>query len=275
MQFVDLFYVILLGIIEGVTEWLPISSTGHLLLVEKLFINQLNPKIFTEAFNEMFSVLIQLGAILAVVGIFFKRLWPFRNDRKTRLLLWAKLLVATIPAALIGLIFDDLIASWLNNPLSISCTLIIYGVLFIVVEKKTKKVKVNDVKNISFKLALIVGLAQTLALIPGTSRSGITIITMLLLSINRQTSTEFSFLLSVPIMFGASSLKLIKFIAKESFLNSQLILLAIGMLIALMVSIIVIKFLLGFIKKHDFTGFGIYRICLGILIVILWFFKLF
>ena len=261
MRFVDLFYVILLGIIEGVTEWLPISSTGHLLLAEKIFINQLNPKIFTEAFNEMFSVLIQLGAILAVVGIFFKRLWPFRNDRKTRLLLWAKLLVATIPAALIGLIFDDLIASWLNNPLSISCTLIIYGVLFI--------------KDISFKLALIVGLAQTLALIPGTSRSGITIITMLLLSINRQTSTEFSFLLSVPIMFGASSLKLIKFIAKESFLNSQLILLAIGMLIALMVSIIVIKFLLGFIKKHDFTGFGIYRICLGILIIILWFFKLF
>ena len=222
MHLGNLLYVIILGIIEGITEWLPISSTGHLLIIERLLIVKIDNNIFNEAFNEMFTVVIQLGAILAVLSVFLKKLWPIKKHQ----ILWLKLLIASIPIALLGLLFDDLFDKWFYNPLSISVTLIIYGLIFLWVEKDHLKGQKHD--DISMRLALIIGVAQCLALIPGTSRSGVTIVAMLLLGVNRQTSVEFSFLLSVPVMFGASGLKIIKFLSVESLMTSQFILLTIG-----------------------------------------------
>lgn len=291
MDFFDLIYVIILGIIEGITEWLPISSTGHLILAEGFLGSLGNETIFTDSFMEMFEVVIQLGAILAVVVIYFKKLWPFgfnkversaegakfklveENyvlDKKDKWLLWAKVAVACLPVAIIGVLFNDQIDAIFYNPLTISITLIVYGVSFILLElwNKKRNFKINDVKDISFKMALIIGCVQVLAVIPGTSRSGVTILIAMLLLCNRSASAEFSFFLSIPVMFGASALKLVKFMMNYSFMQEQVILLVIGSLVAFVVSIYAVKSLMSFIKKHGFTCFGIYRIALGIVIII-------
>ena len=273
MKLIDVIYVIILGIIEGITEWLPISSTGHLLIIERLFKENVITQIFTENFNEMFTVVIQLGAICAILSIFFKKLWPFayfeEYSKQEKWDIWKKIVIASIPAAVVGLLFDDYIDKIFFNPLTIGITLVVYGIIFIIIEYRKKTViKHNDIKKLSLKLAFTIGLAQVLAMIPGTSRSGITIIAGILLACSRDLSAEFSFLLSIPIMFGASGLKLIKFLLNDSFRFNQIILLLIGLLIAFMVSLLVVKWLLKFIKKHSFKSFGYYRIVLGILIII-------
>ena len=293
MEFLIVLYVIILGIVEGITEWLPVSSTGHLIIAEKIFSFMIdNEAIFTDGFMEMFDVLIQLGAILAVVIIFFKKLWPFGFEPKTvteenqkdkliednlyltkkdKWILWAKVLVACVPAAIIGLLFDDFIDSLFYNPLTISITLIIYGILFIVIENiaRKKEFRVQNVRDLSFRYALIIGAIQLLALIPGTSRSGVTILGAILLSCDRKVAAEFSFFLSIPVMFGASLLKLVKFLNEYSFTNNQFILLAIGMLVSFTVSILTVKALMNFLKSHTFKGFGVYRIVFGVILIVL------
>lgn len=274
MKLINVIYVIILGVIEGITEWLPISSTGHLLIVEVLLKPMVDSQIFTQRFMEMFTVVVQLGAIGAVVGIFFKKIWPFaffeEGSKQEKMALWKKILIASIPAGIIGFIFDELIEKIFFNPLTVSISLIVYGIIFILVEFfiKNGKEESLDVKQIPMRLALLIGLAQVLAMIPGTSRSGITIIAGMLLIRNRTVSTEFSFLLSIPIMIGASLLKIVKFFLNSYFIFEQLILLFIGMIVALLVSKLVIAWLLKFLKKKTFIGFGFYRIFLGLLILI-------
>ena len=273
MNLYNVLYVVLLGIVEGITEWLPISSTGHLLIIEKIFKDLVDMKIFTDEFNEMFTVVIQLGAILAVVGIFFRQIWPFTKEEKARKetwSLWKKILIASIPVALIGLVFDDVIDRLFFNPITISITLIVYGIIFIIIEL-TLKNKMDNEKSfddINLKTAFLIGISQVLAMIPGTSRSGITIITGLILLKNRNLSAEFSFLLSIPVMVGASGLKIVKFLSLQSFAQPQIIMLLIGMLVAYLVSMLVVKWLLKYLKKKSFKGFAIYRIALGLLIIL-------
>ena len=268
MKILDIVYAFLLGIIEGVTEWLPISSTAHLMIFEKS--NLLNEMVFTPVFMEMFNVVIQLGAILAIVYMYFKKLWPFGNSegKKEKWSIWYRIILACIPAIIIGLLFDDYISQMFYNLKTIAISLIIYGVLFLIVEriKKNKTAKTNEVSKIKFRDALIIGLAQVLAIIPGTSRSGITIIIGLLLSLDRKTSIEFSFFLSIPMMVGASVLKIVKFANGNTLITSQFVLLLIGMVSAFLVSMIVVKWLTSFVTKHSFKGFAIYRIILGIII---------
>lgn len=283
-QFIDILKIILFGIIEGITEWLPISSTGHMILLEELLSAQ---EIFDggKAFWDFFLVAIQLGAILAVVICFFNKLNPFggkslknpevsksKEEKKEIWLLWAKVLVACVPAAIIGLLLDDWLDSVFYNSITVSITLIVYGILFIVMEiwNKRRTFKITDVHQLSFKTALIIGCMQLLALIPGTSRSGVTILGAMLILCNREVACEFSFFLSIPVMLGASLFKGVKFLLSgATFSSSDFALLAIGAIIAFAVSMFVIKFLMAFIKKHDFKPFGIYRIALGILLIIL------
>ena len=249
---------IIYGILEGITEWLPISSTGHLILL-----NNILPLNVTNEFWSLFEIIIQLGAIMAVVLLYFNKLWPFNKNYKESLKLWLLIIISCIPSAIIGILFDDIFEKYFYNKTSIAFALIIVGILFIIVEKYNKP---NN-KEISYKSALIIGLAQVIAAIfPGTSRSGITIITGLLLGISREKSTEFTFLMSIPVMFGASFLKLFKFglILTE---NEALILL-LGTISAFITSIFVIKFLLKYIKKNNFIPFGIYRIIIGVLILL-------
>lgn len=272
MAIVELFKIFFLGVVEGITEWLPISSTGHMILVNEFI--QLN---VSEEFMELFLVVIQLGAILAVIVVFFKKLFPFTISKskigidQDIMVLWFKIALACVPAAIIGILFDDMIDALFYNPLTVACTLIIYGVLFIVVEKlqKDKQPKVVDLKDVTFKLALYIGIFQLLALIPGTSRSGATIIGAMLLGSSRIVAAEFTFFLAIPVMVGASLLKLLKF--GLVFTMTEIVTLALGMLVAFVVSIISIKFLLRYIKHKDFTFFGWYRIVLG-LIVLAYFF---
>lgn len=267
MSLIELIKVIFLGIVEGVTEWLPISSTGHLILVNEFI--SLN---VSKEFWEMFEVVIQLGAILAVVVLYFKKLWPFTTKekyfiKKDTLMMWLKIVVACIPAAIIGVLFDDKIDELFYHPTPVALALIIVGIIFIIVENHKPKTKINDIKDITFKTAFIIGLAQLVAaLFPGVSRSGATIIGGLLLGVSRETSAEFTFFLAVPVMFGASLLKLVKF--GFNFTSSELIILALGMISAFVVSIIAIKFLVGYIKKNDFKPFGWYRIVLGLIVLI-------
>ena len=267
MSLIELIKVIFLGIVEGVTEWLPISSTGHLILVQEFV--KLN---VSSDFWKMFEVVIQLGAILAVVVLYFKKLWPFTTKekyfiKKDTLMMWLKIVVACIPAAIIGVLFDDKIDELFYHPTPVALALIIVGIIFIIVENKKPKVKVNDIKDITFKTALLIGVAQLIAaLFPGVSRSGATIIGALLLGVSRSVATEFTFFLAVPVMFGASFLKLVKF--GFDFSGSELAILLIGMLTAFIVSVLAIKFLVGYIKKHDFKPFGIYRIILGIIVLL-------
>lgn len=260
--------VILLGIVEGITEWLPISSTGHMILVEEFI--HLN---VTEEFMEMFRVVIQLGAILAVVVLYFPKLWPFCSPKKGWIKkdtwqLWFKVLVAALPAAIIGLPFDDLLDKLFYNYQTVAVTLILYGILFIVVENynRGKRPRVTSFRKLPYSMALGIGVFQILALIPGTSRSGATILGAILLGASRSIATEFSFFLGIPVMFGASLLKLVKF--GFSFTGLELALLLVGMITAFAVSILAIKFLMSYVKKNDFKPFGYYRIVLGVLVLI-------
>lgn len=264
----EIFKVIILGIVEGITEWLPISSTGHMILVDEFI--KLNA---SEEFKEMFLVVIQLGAILAVCLLFFHKLNPFSpskssKEKKETFELWAKVIVGCLPAAVIGLAFDDAIDAMFYNPQTVAFTLILYGLLFILVENynKNRKPAVRRLTQMSYKLAFFIGLFQVLALIPGTSRSGATIIGAMLLGTSRYVATEFSFFLSIPVMFGASFLKILKF--GFHYTGQEVLILVIGMLVAFVVSVFAIKFLVGYIKKNDFKAFGIYRIVLGIIVAV-------
>lgn len=267
MEFIEWLKVVLLGIVEGITEWLPISSTGHMILVNEIF-----PLKADADFMNVFEVVIQLGAILAVVVLYFKKLWPFCSPqngwvKKDTWMLWFKVLAAVLPAAIIGLPFDDQIDAVFYNYQTVAVTLILYGVLFIVVENYNKKrrPRVNSFAELSWSMALFIGVFQVLALIPGTSRSGATILGAMLLGTSRYIAAEFSFFLAIPVMFGASLLKLVKF--GFSFTSMELAILATGMISAFVVSILAIKFLMGYIKKNDFKSFGYYRIVLGVLVL--------
>ena len=264
----ELLKAVVLGIIQGITEWLPISSTGHMILANEI----INLSV-SDAFMEMFEVVIQLGSILAVVVLFFHKLNPLSpkkspQEKKDTLSLWGKVIIGVIPAGVIGLLFDDQINDIFYNSLTIAITLIVYGVLFILVENRNKhrKPRIDSVGQISWQLALAIGCAQILALIPGTSRSGATIIGAMLFGLSRTAAAEFSFFLAVPVMFGASALKLLKF--GFDFTGMELAILFMGCVTAFLVSLLAIRFLMNFIKKHDFKPFGYYRIALGIIILI-------
>ena len=269
---IEIIKAVLFGIVEGITEWLPISSTGHMILLDE-FIN-LN---VSNDFYKLFEVVIQLGAILAVVVLFFKSIWPLKKknekvvlDKKT-LNLWGKILVACIPAAVIGLVADDWLDEHLYNSVVVSLALIIYGIVFIVIESKNVgKRTTKSVEKITYKQALQIGAFQLLALIPGTSRSGSTIIGGLLIGLERSVAAEFTFFLAIPVMAGASLLKLAKYIIKVGIVFSglEVAILLIATITAFIVSILVIKFLMNYIRKHDFKVFGYYRIALGILVLL-------
>lgn len=265
IDFLEILKVTFLGIIEGITEWLPISSTGHMLLVDEFV--QLN---VSDSFKEMFFVVIQLGAILAVVILFWRKMWPFQLKDKTQpvvkkqtLSLWLKVVIACIPGAVVTLLFDNFIEAHLHTPIVIASTLIFYGLAFILVESwnKTRTPRIKTLEDIDYKTALFIGLFQILSIIPGTSRSGATIIGALLIGVSRVAAAEFTFFLAVPVMFGLSGFKLLKF--GFHFTPTELLILVIGMAVAFVVSLIVIKFLMGYIRKHDFKVFGVYRILLG------------
>ncbi|MCB5152745.1 undecaprenyl-diphosphate phosphatase [Streptococcus mutans] len=271
MLFFEIIKAIIFGIVEGITEWLPISSTGHLILVEEfIHFNNANA-----AFTNMFNVVIQLGAILAVVVIYFDRLNPFKNGKTEREVqiawqLWAKVILSALPAAVIGLIFDDWLDTHFQNFFSVALMLILYGIAFIYVERRHQGVEpqVTHLVSLPYKTAFFIGLFQVLSLIPGTSRSGATILGGILLGTSRQVATEFTFFLGIPIMFGASLVKVLKFIVSGTILTgSQLFILLVAMLVAFAVSLYVIRFLTDYVKNHDFTFFGKYRIGLGILLL--------
>ena len=266
----EILKVIFLGIVEGITEWLPISSTGHMLLVDEFI--SLN---MSKDFKDMFFVVIQLGAILAVVILFWNRMFPFQFSDKTKPVirkdifsLWFKVAVSCIPGAVVTLLFDDYIEANLQTPVVIAGTLIFYGILFIIVENWNKKRTpvVNSLSQITYKTAFIIGCFQILSIIPGTSRSGSTIIGALLIGVSRVSAAEFTFFMAVPVMFGLSAIKIIKF--GLAFSGTELIVLLLGMAVAFLVSIVVIKYLMQYIKKHDFKAFGWYRILLGIIVLI-------
>ena len=270
LSFIEILKVVFLGIVEGITEWLPISSTGHMLLVDEFITLDAS-----DSFKDMFFVIIQLGAILAVVTIFWNKMWPFQMKDKTQSVfkkdtwsMWFKTVVACIPGAVVTLLFDDFIEAHLHTAVVISIALIFYGVAFIVIENwnKTRTPKVETLNDITYKTAFFIGMFQVLSIIPGTSRSGATIIGALLLGVSRVAAAEFTFFLAVPVMFGLSALKLIKF--GLSFTGAELAILIIGCVVAYLVSIVVIKFLMGYIKKHDFKIFGLYRIVLGVIVLL-------
>ncbi|MCI8648282.1 MAG: undecaprenyl-diphosphate phosphatase [Firmicutes bacterium] len=251
---------IVLGIVEGITEWLPISSTGHMILVDEFIKMNVSPE-----FMEMFLVVIQLGAILAVLVIYWRRLIP--TSKKTWIM-WMKIIVACIPAAVIGLLFDDVFNALFYNYQTVAIMLIIFGILFIIIENRNKHTspKVLTIDELTYKQALIIGFFQLIAAVfPGTSRSGATILGGLMIGVSRTVAAEFTFFLAIPVMFGASLLKLAKF--GMSFTGQEIVLLVNGMVVAFLVSMAAIKFLMGYIKKHDFKVFGWYRIVLGILVL--------
>lgn len=275
MYLLNILKSILFGIVEGVTEWLPISSTGHMILLEKICaFKDVNPEFF-----EMFLVVIQLGAIMAVIVMFWNKLWPFKQVkntegkkvvklRKASVNLWLKVLVGSIPAGVLGLIFDDLLDKYLYNHITVAITLIVYGILFIIIEhiNKTKKPRVRKLTDLTYKDAILIGLFQALSLIPGTSRSGSTILGGITIGTSRTVASEFTFFLAVPAMLGASALKLLKF--GFNFSVMEFVILINGMIVAFAVSLLVIRFLMNFIKKHNFNVFGIYRIILGAIVLL-------
>lgn len=266
----EIFKVIILGIVEGITEWLPISSTGHLILVDEFI--KLNA---SDAFKEMFNVVVQLGAIMAVVVLYFHKLNPFSpkksKEQKVQTIdLWLKVVVACIPAGVLGILFDDWMEEHFHNYVVVSIMLIVYGVLFIVIENWNKKNKpsVTNLPDLTYQTALLIGAFQVLSLIPGTSRSGATIIGALLLGVSRYVAAEFTFFLAIPVMFGASAIKLLKFFMEGAGISGmEIAMLGVGCVVAFVVSVIAIKFLMGYIKKNDFKVFGWYRIVLGILVL--------
>lgn len=265
---IELLKVIFLGIVEGVTEWLPISSTGHMLLVDELF--TLN---MTEEFKEMFFVVIQLGAIIAVLVMFWNKMFPFRFGEKPVFqqdifMLWMKVAVACIPSAVFGFFLDDFLEAYFGNAVTIALMLILYGVLFIVVENWNKKrtPAIKDLETIDWKTAFLIGMFQVLSMVPGTSRSGATILGALLIGVSRTVAAEFTFFLAVPIMLGASGLKLVKF--GFQFQPNEVVVLLLGMAVAFFVSLFAIRFLMNYVRKHDFKVFGWYRIVLGVIVLI-------
>lgn len=290
---IEIIKTVILGIVEGITEWLPISSTGHMILVDEFM--KLNAR---DEFMDIFLVVIQLGAILAVVILFWKKIWPFHLKKTQvkpffaneggklsatkrlcnnyiyveKILLWVKILIASMPAAIIGLAFDDQIDEMLTGDMRafvVAAALIVYGILFIIIENIKKSEHINDVNDMPYKTALYIGLIQCLSLVPGTSRSGSTILGACLLGTSRTAAAEFSFFLGIPAMFGASAIKLIKFFADGlTFTAYELVILGIGCLVSFVVSVFAIKFLVSYIKKHDFKVFGIYRIILGIAVIL-------
>jgi undecaprenyl-diphosphatase len=267
MDIVELIKVVIIGIVEGITEWLPISSTGHMILIDEFL--QLNS---SESFKEMFLVVIQLGAILAVVMLYFHKLNPFspsktKQEKLDTISIWIKVVVGVIPAAILGLLFDDWLNEHFYNYQTVAVTLIIYGIFFILVENrnKFKRSRVNSFDDLTYMSAFMIGVFQVLALIPGTSRSGATILGGIILGCSRSIAAEFSFFLSIPVMFGASALKLAKF--GFNFTSGELITLLTGMAVAFIVSIIAIRFLMRYIKNNDFKLFGWYRIFLGIIVI--------
>lgn len=268
----ELLKSVLFGIVEGVTEWLPISSTGHMILLDKFIHLGVSAE-----FYKLFEVVIQLGAILAVIILYFEKIWPLKNkngsltlDRAT-LNLWGKIIVACFPAAIIGILFDDWMEDNFFTPQVVSLALIAYGFLFVIIEKYDLGSKsVQRVEDISYRKAFEVGVFQLFSLVPGTSRSGSTIIGGLLIGLERSVAAEFTFYLAIPVMIGASLLKLIKYIMRVGFVfdSNELLILAVGCIVAFIVSIIVIRFLMSYIKKHNFIPFGYYRIVLGILVLV-------
>ena len=263
MNIIELIKVIILGVVEGITEWLPISSTGHMILVDEFIKLDVSAE-----FLEMFLVVIQLGAILAVVVLYWQKLIPFdyKNNwkiKKDTFSMWFKIVIACIPAAIVGLLFDDQLNELFYNPLTVAIALIVFGILFIFIENY----KITSLNEITYNTALIIGIFQLIAAIfPGTSRSGATIVGALLIGVSRTVAAEFTFFLAIPVMFGASLLKLIKF--GLVFTTNEFILLIIGMLVAFLISMLTIKFLMSYIKKHDFKVFGWYRIVLGIIVLV-------
>lgn len=279
MNLIELFKTALFGVIEGITEWLPISSTGHMILF-----NEFMPLQVSKEFYSMFEVVIQLGAILAVVVIFWNSIFPFQkppyDPRRIRtglisylrmdiVMLWLKILVACVPAAVIGLLFNEKFEALFYNYTTVAIALIVFGIAFLIIETrhKGKQARVNSLEEITFQLALLIGVFQLIAAIfPGTSRSGATIVGALLLGVSRTVAAEFTFFLAIPVMFGASLLKIVQF--GFHFTGMEVAILLTGMIVAFVVSILVIKFLMGYIKKHDFKVFGWYRIVLGIVVLL-------
>ena len=272
---IEILKSILFGIVEGVTEWLPVSSTGHMILLNEFVKLNVSPE-----FWDLFLVVIQLGAILAVVILFWKTIWPFKKVktrsgktkiifRQSILILWLKVLVACIPAAVVGILFDDWIDEHFYNPTVVSIMLILVGVLFIIIEtvNKNKVPRVDRLRDLTFKDAFLIGLFQLIAAIfPGTSRSGATILGGLMIGVSRTVASKFTFILAIPVMFGASLLKIVKYGFR--FSGYELIILGVGMLVAFLVSILIISFLMSYIRKHDFRIFGVYRIILGALVLL-------
>lgn len=272
MEFIEIIKIIILGIVEGITEWLPISSTGHMILVDEFI--KLN---MSDRFMEMFFVVIQLGAIMAVVVLYFKKLFPFTTKekgfiKKDTFNLWLKIIVACLPAAIIGIPLDDYLNATFYNYYTVAAMLILYGIFFIIVERRNehRKVTTHSLEELSWKTAILIGMFQVLSLIPGTSRSGATILGGIVLGASRTVAAEFTFFLAIPVMFGASLLKLLKF--GFVFTSAEFFALGLGMIVAFLVSIVAIKFLMHYIKKHDFKTFGWYRIVLGLLVLGYFFF---
>ena len=273
----DILRSVVYGIIEGITEWLPISSTGHMILAEQVLKFS-----FSDAFMEMFRVVIQLGAILAVVVLYFKKLWPFCGDngrdsgfakhfRWPVIKLWCKIIVACLPAAVLGLLLDDWMDAHFYNSVVVAVMLIVYGIAFILVERRPRVPTTTKLSRITYQQALIIGMWQVLALIPGTSRSGATILGGLLCGLSRGAASQFTFFLAIPVMAGASGLKLVKFVAKGgTFAAPEVAALLVGCVVAFVVSLLAIRFLMDYVKKHTFTAFGWYRIALGIVVLGIW-----
>lgn len=270
MGIIEILKVFFLGIVEGITEWLPISSTGHMLLVDQFLTLKVS-----EEFKEMFFVVIQLGAILAVVLLFWNKMFPFQFKDKSKPVIrkdvfsiWFKVVVACIPGAVVTILFDDYIEAHLHKPIVIALTLIIYGIAFIWIEdwNKRRTPRVRKLNDITYTTALYIGLFQVLSIIPGTSRSGATIIGALIIGVSRVAAAEFTFFLAVPVMFGLSFLKIIKY--GFSYSSNEIITLLVGTVTAFLVSVFVIRFLMSFIKKHDFKPFGWYRVVLGAVVIL-------
>lgn len=267
---IELIKAFILGVVEGITEWLPISSTGHMILVDEFLHLNVSPE-----FKEMFLVVIQLGAIMAVVVLYWKKLWPFGVENKRIVAkkeiwqMWFKVVVSCIPAAIVGVLFDDRLNALFYNWQTVAIMLIVFGVLFIVIENVNKKktAKINSIAELTYTSALIIGMFQLIAAVfPGTSRSGATILGAILIGVSRTVAAEYTFFLAVPVMFGASALKLVKF--GFHFTGEELLILILGMTVAYVVSILAIKFLMNYIKKHDFKAFGWYRIILGAVVIL-------
>ena len=296
MNVLDWLKILFLGIVEGITEWLPISSTGHMILVDAFWKTENHP-VLTADFMEMFTVVIQFGAILAVVVLYFRKLWPFHTKRlraqrswfaeqsddkfvggiqrfcdnycyMDKIVLWLKIAVSCLPAIIIGLPLDDWMDEHLYNPVVVALMLILYGVAFLFIERynKRRKPRINSLSRLTWKDAALIGIFQVLALVPGTSRSGATILGGILIGATRGVAAEYTFFLAIPVMFGASLLKIVKF--GFGFTGTQLAVLLLGMAVAFAVSVAAIKFLMNYIKKHDFSVFGWYRIALGVIVLI-------